>query len=99
LSSSGITVNVKIYLQECNINASNLDKKLLCIIVAIRFWRVPRKEKDVQSVTTFENIITLSGYYFKPEQVRQIIDGYEGNFTKTNTRLSRNIRGFVEAIE
>ena len=58
-----------------------------------------RKEKDVQSVTTFENIMTLSGYYFKPEQVRQIIDGYEGKFTKTNTRLSRNIRGFVEAIE
>ena len=34
-----------------------------------------------------------------PEQVRQIIDGYEGKFMKTNTRLSRNIRGFVEAIE
>ena len=58
-----------------------------------------RKEKDVQSVTTFENIMTLSGYYFKPEQVREIIDGYEGKFTKTNTRLSRNIMGFVEAIE
>jgi hypothetical protein len=58
-----------------------------------------RKEKDIQSVTTFENIMTLSGYYFMPEQVRQIIDGYEGTFTKTNTRLSRNIRGFVEAIE
>jgi integrase len=70
LSSSGITVDVKICLQECNINASNIDKKLLCIIVAIRFWRVPRKEKDVQSVTTYENIMTLSGYYFMPDQLR-----------------------------
>jgi hypothetical protein len=42
--------------------------------------------------------MALSGYYFMPEQVRQIIDGYEGKFTKTNTRLSQNIRGFVEAI-
>jgi hypothetical protein len=43
--------------------------------------------------------MTLSGYYFMPKQVRQIIGVYEGKFTKTNTRLSWNIRGFVEAIE
>jgi len=55
-----------------------------------------RKRRPISNY--FENIMALSEYYFMPEQVRQIIDGYEGKFTKTNTRLSRNIRGFVEAI-
>lgn len=41
---------------------------------------------------------TRNGKVFTPEQVRRIITGYEGKFTKTNTRLSRNIREFVESI-
>ena len=56
MSSSGITVDVKICLQECNINARNIDKKLLCIIVAIRFWRVP----SVMSLTLLYIVIARS---------------------------------------
>jgi hypothetical protein len=41
---------------------------------------------------------TRGGKDFRPEQVRRIIAGYAGKFSKTNTRLSRNIREFVEAI-
>lgn len=45
-----------------------------------------------------QGMTTRNGKDFTPEQIRRIITGYEGKFTKTNTRLSRNIREFVEAI-
>lgn len=45
-----------------------------------------------------QGMATRKGKDFTPEQIRRIITGYEGKFTKTNTRLSRNIREFVEAI-
>jgi hypothetical protein len=35
---------------------------------------------------------------FTVEQVKRILPGYENTFSHTNTKLSQNIRGFIEAI-
>lgn len=56
------------------------------------------KLKTICAALHEKGFFTRKGRDFTPEQIRRIITGYEGKFTKTNTRLSRNIREFVEAI-
>jgi site-specific DNA recombinase len=53
---------------------------------------------DISKILKRQGMKTRNGKDFTAEQVRRIVTGYEGKFTKSNTTLSRNIRGFVEAI-
>ena len=41
---------------------------------------------------------TRNGKGFTVEQVKRFLPDYENTFSHTNTRLSQNIRGFIEAI-
>lgn len=45
-----------------------------------------------------KGIRTRSGRNFSPEQVKRLIDGYKGSWTKSGSCLSRDIKRFVTAI-
>jgi len=47
---------------------------------------------------TEQGCMTRNGKPFTVEQVKRILPDYEQTFSHTNTRLSQNIRGFIEAI-
>jgi site-specific DNA recombinase len=47
---------------------------------------------------TEQGYFTRNGKPFTVEQVKRILPDYEKTFSHSNTRLSQNIRGFIEAI-
>ncbi len=61
-------------------------------------YRRPMRLSDICNHLQQKGIKTRNGKAFTSEQVKRIITGYENTFVKMNTRLSQNIRSFVEAI-
>jgi site-specific DNA recombinase len=47
---------------------------------------------------TEQGYVTRNGKCFTVEQVKRILPDYEKTFSHANTKLSQNIRGFIEAI-
>ncbi|MGD0662645.1 MAG: recombinase family protein [Syntrophorhabdales bacterium] len=47
---------------------------------------------------TEQGRLTRNGKVFTVEQVKRILPDYEKTFSHANTKLSQNIRGFIEAI-
>jgi len=44
------------------------------------------------------NIKARNGRNFTPEQVKRLIHGYQNSYAKTNGKLGRHIRRFIEAV-
>lgn len=47
---------------------------------------------------TEQGYVTRNGKPFTTEQIKRVLPDYEKAFSHTNTKLSQNIRGFIEAI-
>ena len=53
---------------------------------------------DICKALNARGIQTRKGKAFEHQQVKQIIKGYKNTFSKQNTKLAQNIRGFIEGI-